>query len=110
MKKLTRATLKSFVKKNIDDLFINVKSSFNGMIDGCQEEKGGFEKIELTNKDFHFDNTLGIKDVWLVGGNGSSKDHFTHHDDRQFSGIKVNNCCGIFVLAIKKEEAPCTLN
>ena len=33
MKKITRTTIKSFIKKNFDDLYISTRSRFNGMID-----------------------------------------------------------------------------
>lgn len=36
-KKITRATIKSFVKKNKDQLYISNKSDFDGMVDGVTE-------------------------------------------------------------------------
>jgi hypothetical protein len=70
MKKITMATLKSFINKNKAALFINVLSEFDGMTDGCESRDGGFQKIEVKTFEPH---TLGIKGLWLVG---SSRDNF----------------------------------
>lgn len=98
MKKITRATFKSFINKNMDNLHIDVRSSFDGMIDGLNWDKEhGFKKAEATEN--HASHTLGISGVWLVG---NSRDYFQAYDDGVFSGIAVSNCCGYFTVAIKK--------
>ncbi len=95
-KKITLATLKKFVRDNSGQLFINVKSSFDGMTDGLEWLNGGFgAAIETTD---HIDHTLGIKGAWLVG---SSRDYFGHYNDNTYSGIEVSNSCGHFIIAIK---------
>ena len=43
--KTTKSTIKSFINKNIDNLFINVKSSFDGMTDCCESLHEGFKKV-----------------------------------------------------------------
>jgi len=40
--KITRTTLKSFIKKNSDNLFVKVESSFDGMTDCVQRVDGEF--------------------------------------------------------------------
>ena len=95
--KITRATLKSFVKKNKENLFINVKSDFDGMIDGCVDVRNGFQQA-IINELAH-EYTLGICGVWLVG---NSRDYFTKYEDENFEGIEVSNCCGRFIAAIRK--------
>ena len=46
MAKITKATVKSFIKKNIDDMYINVRSSFDGMTDGLESNKlAGFHGL-----------------------------------------------------------------
>lgn len=98
MKKITRATFKSFINKNMDNLHIDVRSSFDGMIDGLNWDKDhGFKKVETTGA--NFPNMHGVKGVWLVG---NSRDNFTAYDDGIFSGIAVSNCCGYFTVAVKK--------
>jgi hypothetical protein len=105
-KKITLATVKSFVKANRDRLFINVESSFDGMYDMCMSKDGGFNPVEAASfegspfyiKDMQ-DTTLGIKGAWFVR---QSSDYFRHYDENGFEGIAVSNSCGAFILAIKK--------
>ena len=96
MKKITKATLKSFVRRNDGKLFVNVKSSFDGMTDGCESRNGGFQPQRTA--DFA-DHTLGIAGIWLVG---SSRDYFKAYDKDDYEGIEVSNCCGYFIVAVKK--------
>ena len=94
--KITKTTFKSFIKNN-KELFIKVTSSFDGYTDCIQyNQKATFKKVETSN--FSIDNTLGIDGVWLVG---SSRDYFNEYNDGQFKGIKCNNACGSFVIAVK---------
>lgn len=96
-KKITLATVKSFVKKNSETLFINLKRDFDGMIDGERHHDGGFEPAKKTEE--HKDMTLGICKAWFVG---DSRDYFKAYEDETFTGISVSNCCGHFILAVKK--------
>ena len=94
-KKITRTTIKSFIKKHRGELFINVLSVFDGMVDGVQEVKGGFAPAAYTEKGYS-DNNLGIYGAWFVGHGG---DYFTAYDNGAFKGFRVSNCCGSFILA-----------
>lgn len=94
-KKITKATLKSFIKKNFDSLYIKKKSEFNRMSVLNDKCNGGFTKVEQT--DLHLENTLGVKGAWFVSG---SSDYFAYQD-AGFVGIEVYNRCGNFVLAVK---------
>lgn len=101
-KRITLATLKSFIKKNAGELYINVHSSFDGMTDGIERLNGGWQKAtkdttQSKNSDYN-DNTLGIKGVWLVGG---SRDYFRPFNENGFTGINAYNSCGSFTAAIK---------
>ena len=96
MTKITKATFKSFVKKNRANILINVKSSFDGMVDGCVSHDGGF--VKASDADFIHENNLGIQGVWLVGG---SRDYFTAFEKNGLKGIEVSNCCGRFIVATK---------
>jgi hypothetical protein len=92
-------TIKSFIKKNHGNLFINIKSSFNGMVDGCDYHSGSkFEPVEHTES--HFNNKLGVSGAWFV--RGRSGDLISAYDDGEYFGYDVYNCCGTFVIAIKK--------
>lgn len=97
-KKITKATLKSFINKNKENLFSKEKSRFDGMSDCVMQNKqASFNKIEST--DISCKNTLGIKDVWLVDG---LSNYFAHYEDENFIGIEGTNCCGNWIVAIKK--------
>ena len=74
--KITRATLKSFVKKNREKLYINVKSDFDGCVDGCVDKKGGFHlALEDGTLGYNY-HTLNIQGVWLTG-----RDYFCKFED-----------------------------
>lgn len=98
-KKITKATFKSFIKKNGDQLFIKVRASFDGQIDGLAWYKGDF--MPAIKKEEFFEHTLNIKGVWLVGG---GRDYFKSYEDENYIGIGVSNCCGYFQIAIKKSK------
>lgn len=96
-KKITMATVKSFVRKNASkEIFVNVKSSFDDMTDMCEERNHGF--VVASKDDRCVENTLGLCGVWLVGGN----DRFSHYEDDRFVGIEYHNCCGYGVIAVEK--------
>jgi len=96
--KITKTTFKTFLKKNAGSILIQKKRSFDGMVDGCVESdvKGFHPVVETTD---HAEHTFGISGAWLVGHGG---DRFLHFEADGLVGIEVYNCCGSFVLAIKK--------
>ncbi len=105
-KKITIATVKSFLKKYSENVFINVKSRFDGMTDGTEQLHGGFTKATADTD--HPAHTLGIAGAWFVG---QSRDYFTPYDNNMLhltggighlTGIEVSNSCGRFILAVKK--------
>ena len=96
MSKITKATFKSFVKKNRSNLLVNVKSHFDGMVDGCVSLNGGFVKASDSYQPH--ENNLGIQGIWLVGG---SRDYFSAYDQGGIKGIEVCNSCGRFVVGVK---------
>ena len=98
MKKITLATLKSFIRKNESSMMIKVCSSFDGMTDCVQPTySAGFSPIQKA--DFYHEGNLGFEGVWIVRG---SRDYITAYETAEFSGYEVSNCCGTFVLATKK--------
>ena len=94
--KTTKSTIKSFINHNEGKLFINVKSSFDGMIDGCAYCNAGFRKAQKDTDNTR--NTLGVSGAWFVNG---SRDYFTCYNQNGLRGYEVSNCCGHFILAIK---------
>lgn len=95
--KITRATFKSFIKKNDGKLFVKVNSNFDGMVDCVMPVEDQFSIAKADGRDFANENTLGISGVWLVGG----RDYFNSYEKDGFSGIEVSNCCGSFIVTTK---------
>lgn len=101
-KKVTMATIKAFIRKN-DNLFIKVKSKFDGMADCVETVNMGFAKVVTKNlnpQNNYEERTLGIAG-WFVG---SSRDYFEIYQDERFTGFKVFNCCGSFLLVTEKAK------
>lgn len=110
-KKITKATVKSFINKNRGKLLINVESSFDGMVDGVRST-GCNEFSPIVARDYwcHEENryvecsqdctnTLGIRGVWLVGG---SRNSCTRFENDRYEGYRVYNCCGSWSVAVAK--------
>lgn len=94
--KTTLATIKSFIRKNSDNLFINEKSSFDGMTDCCESLNNGFQKVQKAESNFK--NNLGIQGAWFVG---NSRDYFYTYNENGYIGYEISNSCGHFILAKK---------
>lgn len=45
MAKITRSTIKSFIKNNFNNLYIKTKSRFDGMSDCLESVDDGFNKV-----------------------------------------------------------------
>ena len=102
-KKITLSTIKSFINKNRERLFINVKFSFDGIIDCVSSLNHGFvpakkDKTESKCSDY-YKSTQGIEGAWFVG---CSRDYFEKFEDGNLIGYKISNSCGSFILATNK--------
>lgn len=109
-KKITVATVKSFIRKNREKLLIKITSRFDGMVDAVQFEDAP-EFTPARNRDY-FDrdthkwidvpqtckSTLGIQGVWFVGGG----DWCQAFETDTYIGFEVSNCCGSWIVAIAK--------
>lgn len=91
-KKITMATLKSFIRKNAGNLYVKELSSFSGYTD-C------VEKTEMDWTHVSAENAIGHQGVYCVG---SSNDSLAHYKDDKYIGIEVYNCCGCGILATQK--------
>lgn len=97
MAKITKATFKSFLRKNADKALIKVGSSFDGMYDCVMPvENAGFGSLEKSSNPH--ENNLGYAGIWLVGG---SRDSFEAYNKDGLTGIRVYNCCGSFTVAVR---------
>lgn len=99
-KKITLATIKSFVRKNKGKLFIFVKSTFDPMID-CVMPTTNKRFVRANKTDYSYQYSLGIEYACFVG---RGADMFRPYEDSQYIGYNVYNCCGEFNLAIKKSS------
>ena len=99
-KKITKATFKAFIKKNLGCLFTKVTGDYDPMQDCRVAVHGGFVPAEKT--DSWLEHSLGVEAVHLVGG---SRDYFTEYEDDVFVGIRWSNCCGSGVIATQKKGA-----
>lgn len=99
-KKVTIATIKSFVKreKAINNLYIKTKTNFDSNSDCVMPtEDNAFHLVEETRLDSKY--TLGIAGAWFVG---SSRDYFTSFADSDYIGYEISNSCGTFILAMHR--------
>lgn len=96
MAKITKATIKAFVKKNQQKLLIAHTSRFDGMIDGIRMENEQFKYVNLVMDNGH---NLGIDGAWLVN---NSNDYFTVVETSTATGYEIYNCCGCFKLVVLK--------
>lgn len=99
-KKITRSTIKSFIKKQIaqDNLYVKCKTTFNGMIDMVDDSQDqSWFKVDSIDMEKHYN--FGIKGLWLVG---QSRDSFSSYSDDRFTGFEVYNCCGTSMVGMKK--------
>ena len=102
-KKITLATIKSFIRKNKDNLYLQQRTRFDGMVDCVLPVKDvSISKINPLLIDFNESHTYGIKNAWFVG---SSRDYFTQlttgikcNDFDNFTGYEVWNCVGSFFI------------
>lgn len=108
-KKITVATVKSFIKKNRAALLIKTGSHFDGMTD-CVEQRDNPEFVKATNREIYdhesgkyvprdpaCSSTLGIMGVWFTRRDSCSKFETETH-----IGFHVYNCCGDWTVAVAK--------
>jgi hypothetical protein len=98
MAKITKATVKSFIKKNTGNLYVRNDSQFDGMTD-CVEFNRNAQFRPASSTTRFVENTLGVDGVYVVGG---SRNSFRPYEDSEYTGIEYYNCCGGGVIAIKK--------
>lgn len=100
MTNITKATFKSFIKKNKENLLICRESNFDGMED-CVVYSGSKVFRNITTTTDYVEHTLGFAGLWLVG---CSRDYFKHYEDDKLVGIKVYNSCGSSIIAVQKQR------
>jgi hypothetical protein len=95
-KKITRATIKSFIKK-ANNLHIKFFSSFDSSQDCVMpSEANDFTPTKPADRNFEY--TLGIFGALFLLGD----DRYTAYETEHFTGYKVSNCCTSFAIAVPK--------
>lgn len=100
-KKVTLATIKSFIarEQKINNLYISKKSNFDGMVD-CVMPTDDQSFTPTLKAEDNIKYNLGVYGAWFVG---NSRDYFTPYADDNFIGYEIYNCCGSFILAMKRQ-------
>jgi hypothetical protein len=111
MKKITKATGKSFIKKNRGALLLATRAKFDAMQDMVVfSSEQQFEPIrpatyfcrdacQYVNVREDNESCLGIAGVWFVGSGG---DRCQAYETETHIGYTVWNCCGEWTVAITK--------
>ena len=108
-KKITVATVKSFIKKNRTALLVQTKTAFDGMQDGVRECNNR-EFIPAQCREYYCNETfkyvpvpsenkhsMGIIGVWFTG-----RDRCSAFETETHRGFEVYNCCGNWMVAVAK--------
>jgi hypothetical protein len=103
-KKITLATVKSFMRKNAANLFVKTKSEFDGMVDCVMQNEGATFRACGNMFRENNQNTFGLPGVWFVGSGGSRQWCYAFNAEG-FEGFSVSNCCGSFVVAVPAGKA-----
>lgn len=98
-KKLTIATVKSFIRNNLGQLLIQVSYDYDGMAD-CVASTGskGFVQI-LRSENGQTKYDLGLRGVWFVNG---PRNYCRQIETATHRGFEVSNCCGCWTVAVAK--------
>lgn len=99
-KKITIATVKSFIRKHnaAGTLLVRCDSSFDGMTD-CVERNRDAAFFAPQAAREHSSN-MGLQGIYFVAQSGN---WCSAYDDGTYAGFKVSNCCGSWVVAAKQE-------
>lgn len=92
-KKTTLATVKSFVRKNAENLFVKVESSFDGMTDCVEKVEDDFRKV---NTEDVFDTRVGV----FISD--TTRNYIKPFENEDFKGFSISNCCGSGIIATEK--------
>lgn len=99
MKKITKSTLKAFINKAFENLFVKVESDFDPYTDCLENIKKPWKKATIDNDSGSQKYTLGINDIWIT-----SSTNYRIYKDNTFIGIYWFNCCGSGMVAVKQTD------
>jgi hypothetical protein len=99
-KRITLATIKSFIRKNKENLFIRTTRSYD-LIESFSKTSDNLNFRPIESTDLSIQYTLGIKDVWIAG---QGRDGFLAYENDKYIGYDIYNVCHAFNLVIKKPK------
>ena len=94
--KNTLSTIKAFCRREAKNgnLWIKKLSAFSGMIDCVESVADNFKKTNFDEKEEY---TYGMAGAWFAGRN-----YIQEYTNNDFIGYEISNCCGSFIVAMKK--------
>lgn len=98
MKKITKTTLKAFIRQAGTRLYVKEISVFDSQIDCITHLKKEWAKAKTDQSCLSY--TLGICGVWVTSNTG-----YRVWENEEFVGVYWYNCCGSGIVAVKRPEA-----
>ena len=98
MKKITKTTLKAFIRQAGSRLYVKEISDFNPQTDGITYLKQRWKKAEADNSCPSY--TRGVCGVWVTSSTG-----YRVWENEEFIGIYWYNCCGSGIVAVRRLES-----
>jgi len=96
-KRITKATFKSFLKRNAGKLEIRNLSHFNGMSDGVEQlDNNGYRPLIAKTFRSIAECDLGLDGIWLTHTAGDNR----FSDYQNGRGIEVYNCVGSYIVRL----------
>lgn len=102
MTKITKSTVKSFIKKNISDLYMKEFTYFNGMTDGIDnvpEIRNRFITLTESSR-----AALGVETTYNSPSFFESHNSIEPVEGENFTGFEITNCCGRYIIAARKDR------
>ena len=97
-KKITIATVKAFIRRNMKagTLLVRSDAEFSGMTDCVESNRDAAFVPAVACHDNG--NNVGVRGVYFVGSSGN---YCTPFADGDVTGFRVSNCCGRWVVAAR---------
>lgn len=96
-KKITKATIKSFIRKNKDEIMVLHTNRFDAYCDGVRPVSEPFERVE-----FRIENGKEVPSYLSVPLD-IRHNIFKPYNKNGMIGFEVYNCCGTYVVAIPQK-------
>ncbi len=98
--KITRSTIKKYIKDHKYCLYVKPISSFDGQTDGVIGIHANWTEVNHNDIDFKKEYSYGIPYAWFT----PTGNLYEEYEDIDMKGYSIYNCCGAFLLANKKYQ------